>query len=131
MRRYFGLLLIVCGCATAGQRRALPEAVTQAIVTCTQRSESGCTVLMVDNGQLEDATIYLYGGRIGMVTGMKTSPLFIPNAMLHSGGLCAVISARLQTSWHAWQSQEACLTPGGYFALVLAAPFSASSLTPW
>jgi hypothetical protein len=99
---------------------------------CIEQNPSGCTVLMVDNATgIDDAVIYLYGGRIGQATGGQSTPFYIPNSRLHQAGLCAVISVRLQLKGSVWQSREECLRPGGFFHLMISAPFSTTSLVPW
>lgn len=135
MRRYIGLLLFVIACASgSGGASRLPLAVTAGpqAQKCSERNASGCTILLVDNGtSIEDAEIYLYGGRLGIATGGKTTPFYIPNGMLHQGGVCAVISAYHRLSNVAWTSREECGRAGGYFALTISAPFSTTSLVPW
>lgn len=88
-----------------------------------------CVVLNVDNGALQDASLYLNGGRFGYVNGQQKATLMVPRSRLDGGG-CLSIYVRLLAG-RTFQSTRECIVGNGHFSLTISPLLSTSSLVPF
>ena len=90
-----------------------------------------CALVLVDNEtKYNTKAISVNGNPISSNLPMETSGrFFMPRSDLREGGMCAVISVKLENEQQ-WVSGTECANVDEYFFLVIASPISASSFTP-
>jgi hypothetical protein len=115
MKRYWQVLatLLAIACATVPSSTPIERAARDA-EKCLQNGP--CFVVQTSSAILERAVVSLNGVKIGELAGFGSATFFVNDSRLVNGR-CARVFVRLVGSRDFANTEEACLSRGGYFRL--------------